>query len=51
MDEPIHDNESRFWDQVTDWLLDASPTRSRPLTDEEIEAVLRYAHDWRPRHD
>jgi hypothetical protein len=21
MDEPIHANENRFWDQVADWLL------------------------------
>jgi hypothetical protein len=24
MDEPTHANESRFWDQVADWLLDGA---------------------------
>jgi hypothetical protein len=52
MDEPIHANESRFWDDVTDWLLDRPSRLPMPLSDEEIEALLRYAHEGRePRHD
>ena len=41
MDEPLYANESRFWDEVTGWLLDRPTRWPRPLSDEEIEALLR----------
>lgn len=41
MDEPTQANESRFWDQVADWLLDAREPDLADLTDTDIEAVLR----------
>lgn len=47
MDEPIHTNESRFWDDVTEWLLTLPSALPRPLSDDDIEALLRYAHEGR----
>jgi hypothetical protein len=45
MDEPTHANESRFWDQVADWLLDAPEPDAPELTDADIEAMLRDLRD------
>ena len=41
MDDPTHSNESRFWDDVADWILDA------PEDDgvEDIESMLRDLRD------
>jgi hypothetical protein len=41
MDEPTHANESRFWDQVVDWLLDARELQAFALSESQIEAMLR----------
>jgi hypothetical protein len=41
MDEPTQVNESRFWDQVADWLLESGKWDASELTDADIEAVLR----------
>lgn len=41
MDEPTHANESRFWDDVADWLLDLHEQHRDALTDAQIEAMLR----------
>lgn len=40
MDEPTHANESQFWDQVADWLLEARGIELY-LSVDEIEALLR----------
>jgi hypothetical protein len=40
MDEPTYPNESQFWDEVADWLLDARGIELY-LSVEEIEALLR----------
>lgn len=45
MDEPTHANESRFWDQVADWLLDPASDAEPDLTDADIEAMLRGLRD------
>jgi len=53
MDEPTHANESDFWDQVADWLLespesgeaDLADVLDADLTDEDIEAMLRELRD------
>jgi hypothetical protein len=45
MDEPTHANESRFWDEIADWLLAARAIGAPGLTPEEIEAFLRYMHE------
>lgn len=38
MDEPTHANESFFWDQVADWVLDAYAfARGEPLPPETGE--------------
>jgi hypothetical protein len=44
VDEPTHANESRFWDQVADWVLDARDAAAG-LTDAAIEALLRDLRD------
>ena len=43
MDEPTHANESRFWDRVVDWLLDARDLDAFALSESQIEALLRNA--------
>jgi hypothetical protein len=45
MDEPRHTNESRFWDHVADWLIDAHAYDEVELTDADIEAMLRDTRD------
>ena len=45
MDEPTYANESYFWDQVADWLLDARAYLEPDLTDADIEAMLRGLRD------
>jgi hypothetical protein len=53
MDEPTHANESGFWDQVADWILDSreadtaglDDVSEAGLTDAEIEAMLRELRD------
>ena len=46
MDEPLHANENRFWDQVADWLIDGpAPVDDDEVTDAEIEAMLRALRD------
>jgi hypothetical protein len=45
MDEPTHANESRFWDEVTDWLLDSREYDAADLTDAGIEAMLDPGED------
>ena len=41
MDEPTQVNESLFWDQVADWLLDARAYDEIDLSDADIESMLR----------
>jgi len=43
MDEPTHANESRFWDDVADWILD-SPEDDVDTMD-DIDAMLRDLRD------
>ena len=52
MDEPSHAHESRFWDQVTDWLLGIHALDHGPLSEAEIQALLREAEgeSRRPLH-
>jgi hypothetical protein len=50
MDEPTHVNESSFWDQVADWILDSREPDTADfadsrLTDADIEAMLRELRD------
>jgi hypothetical protein len=45
MDEPTHAHESRFWDQVAEWLLGARAIHAAGLTAEEIEALLRLMQE------
>jgi hypothetical protein len=45
MDEPTHANESRFWDEVADWLLDSREYDAADLTDAGIEAMLARDDD------
>jgi hypothetical protein len=46
MDEPTHVNESRFWDQVADWIVDGPEEYDlADLTDADIEAMLRELRD------
>jgi hypothetical protein len=40
MDEPTQANESRFWDDVADWVLDSREFDAADLTDAGIEAML-----------
>jgi hypothetical protein len=44
MDEPTHANESRFWDEVADWIID-SPDDDGGDTMDEIESMLRDLRD------
>jgi hypothetical protein len=50
MDEPTHANESAFWDQVADWLLDTATSRRAPMSLDDIEALLRHEEDDRDSH-
>jgi hypothetical protein len=43
MDEPAYPNESRFWDRMVDWLLDARDLDAA-LSESQIEAMLRDSH-------
>jgi len=43
MDEPTHANESRFWDDVADWILDSPEDEADTLDD--IESMLRDLRD------
>jgi hypothetical protein len=43
MDEPTHTNESRFWDDVADWILDAPEDDADAMDD--IESMLRDLRD------
>jgi hypothetical protein len=43
MDEPTHANESRFWDDVADWILGAPDEDADVLDD--IESMLRDLRD------
>ena len=45
MDEPTHANESRFWDQVADWVLDSREYDDGDITDADLEAMLRELRD------
>ncbi|MDB5883785.1 MAG: hypothetical protein JWP43_3663 [Ramlibacter sp.] len=45
MDEPTHANESRFWDEVAEWLLGGRAIAAAGLTPDEIEAFLRYMQE------
>ncbi len=45
MDEPTHANESRFWNQVADWLLAALDRKRGPLTEDEIRQLLGERKD------
>lgn len=44
MDEPTHANESRFWDDVADWIIDAPEEEDGDAMD-EIESMLRDLRD------
>lgn len=46
MDEPTHTNESHFWDEVTDWLLESREYDASDLTDAGIEAMLDHDDDF-----
>ena len=41
MDEPVHDQESRFWDHVADWVLGLHEPGHSALTPWEIDRWLR----------
>jgi hypothetical protein len=41
MDEPTHANESAFWDQVADWLLGTHALDHGPMSQDDIQAILR----------
>ena len=43
MDEPTHANESRFWDDVADWIIDAPEDDGDTM--DEIESMLRDLRD------
>ena len=43
MDEPTHANESRFWDNVADWTLDAHADDAGDT--DGIESMLRDLRD------
>jgi hypothetical protein len=45
MDEPTHANESRFWDQVADWVLDSHEYGDCDFTEADLEAMLRELRD------
>jgi hypothetical protein len=45
MDEPTHTNESRFWDDVADWILDSPEEEAADLSDGDIESMLRDLRD------
>jgi hypothetical protein len=50
MDEPTHANESRFWDLVTDWLLDGACVLSSPAQPPyEEEPARRLPGDDSPQ--
>lgn len=46
MDEPTHANENRFWDEVTDWILDSREYDAADLTDAGIESMLDHDDDF-----
>jgi hypothetical protein len=46
MDEPTHANESRFWDEVADWLIDSREYDAADLTDAGIELLLDRDDDF-----
>lgn len=50
MNEPTHANESRFWDDVADWLLDSREYDAADLTDAGIEALLPEDRDGMDSH-
>lgn len=43
MDDPTHTNESQFWDDVADWVLDSREYDAADFTDAGIESMLRDA--------
>jgi hypothetical protein len=43
MDEPTHANESRFWDDVADWILETPEDEAGSMDD--IESLLRDLRD------
>ena len=43
MDEPTQPHESRFWDNVADWILDAPDDEADVMDD--IESMLRDLRD------
>jgi hypothetical protein len=45
MDDPIQTNESQFWDDVADWLLESREYDAAHLTDAGIEAMLHRNDD------
>jgi hypothetical protein len=50
MDEPTSAGESAFWDQVADWLLGASAPDRGPMSQDDIEAILRHEEGDRDAH-
>jgi hypothetical protein len=50
MDEPTYAGESVFWDQVADWLLGAPAPDRGPMSQDDIEAILRHEEDDRDAH-
>jgi hypothetical protein len=50
MDEPTHTNESAFWDQVADWLLGTHALDHGPISQGDIQAILREQEDDRDPH-
>jgi hypothetical protein len=50
MDEPTHANESAFWDQVADWLLQTHVLHHEPMSRNDIPADLRHGEDDQDSH-
>lgn len=50
MDEPTHAHESRFWDEVAEWLLGVRAMDVENWSAEEIEALLRYMQERQEPH-
>lgn len=50
MDEPTHEHESRFWDEVAAWLLGARSIDVRGWSADEIEAFLRAMQEGQEPH-
>jgi hypothetical protein len=50
MDEPTQVNESAFWDQVAEWLLGTQVLDHGPMSQEDIQAILRHQESDQDPH-